>query len=182
MGTDNSKFAAKVKLRSEVVSKVGKDKVHVLDMFAGRSKLWNEIKKRFPDKTILVYSIEKEKGKNMMALNADNMKVVESLDLSKFDIIDIDAYGIPYTQLEKVFRKNYHGYVIVTAISSMLGRIPNGLLSANNITRKMIDKIPTIFSPKMFQYLENYLYLCGVQQVIGYFLEKERKYYFYFKT
>lgn len=37
-------------------------------------------------KKINVLSIEKEPGKNKMALCGDNMKFIDSLDLSRFDI------------------------------------------------------------------------------------------------
>lgn len=182
MKTDNSHLSEKVDIRVDCVDLVGNDTVRVLELFAGKSILWTYVKNARPDCEIKVLSIEKQKGKNPLAINADNLKVIDSLYLDSFDIIDIDAYGIPFAQLDKIFKRNFHGIVVVTCISSMFGMIPKKLLEANRITPKMIEKIPTIFSSKMFQYLENYLYLCGVQQVRGYFLENERKYYFYFKT
>lgn len=182
MKTDNSHIQEKLDIRLECVDGIAKDEIRVLELYAGKGILWTHVKNARPQRNIRVLSIEKEKGKNPLALNADNLKVIDSLDLSKFDIIDLDAHGIPFDQLRKIFKREYHGIVIVTCISSMLGRMPDKLLEANGITKKMIDKIPTIFSGKLLEYMENYLYLCGVQQVRGYFLDNERKYYFYFKT
>jgi hypothetical protein len=182
MKTDNSHLQEKIDLRMDAVDGIGKDSIRVLELFAGKSVLWTHVKNERPVMDIKVLSVEKEKGKNPLAINADNLKVIDNIDLSRFDIIDIDAYGIQFAQLDKIFRKGYHGIVVVTCISSMFGALPKGLVEANGISSKMYAKIPSIFSPKMFAYMENYLYLSGVQSVKGYFLDDERKYYFYFKT
>ena len=42
-----------------------------------------------------VHSIEMEKDKNRTALEADNLKILPSLDLSVYKVIGMDAYGIP---------------------------------------------------------------------------------------
>lgn len=181
MKTDNSHLNEKVNLRLDCVDMVEKDTVRVLELFAGKSILWTHVKNERPQRDIKVLSIEKQKGKNPLAIEADNLKVIDSIDLDRFDIIDIDAYGVPFAQLEKIFKRNYHGIVVVTFISSMFGMLPKKLLEINKVTPKMIEKIPTIFSPKLLEYMENYLYLCGVQEVRGYFLTNEQKYYFYFK-
>lgn len=181
MKTDNSHFNEKVRLRNDVVRLLEKDSIDVLECYAGKGLLWEEVKRQNPGIKINLLQIEKEKGKNKNALCGDNIKFIASLSLERFDIIDMDAYGIPAKQLEIVFKKGYRGIVVVTSIQSMMGNVPKAILKANGITDKMISKSPTIFSHKCLCYLLNYLYLCGVQQVKGYFLTKERKSYFYFK-
>ena len=114
-----------------------------------------------------------------MALTGDNLKVMPSIDLKKFDIIDLDAYGIPYAQLQEVFKQEYKGYVIVTAIQSMMGQLPIKMLEEIGYTKSMIKKIPTLFSSNGFEKLKNYLYLHEIKQITGYFIG--RKNYFYFK-
>jgi len=174
--TDNSYFAEKVSLRIDALP--NKKQIIVLDCFAGAGLLWNEIKKTH--KNIQVVPIEKESQKNKLALIGNNLKYLSSLDLSKFDIIDLDSYGIPFKQLEILFERKYKGIIIITAIQSGMGKLPNALLKKLGYTEKMIKKIPTLFNKNCVDKLKNYLYLCGIKKVEGYFIN--RKNYFYFKT
>jgi hypothetical protein len=173
--TDNSYFNEKVQLRLDCIK--GKKCISVLDCFSGTGRLWQSVKSKSKVK-ILITQIEKEPGKNKMALPGDNLKYLKSIDLSKFDIIDLDAYGIPIAQLNILFDRNYKGIVIVTAIQSMLGSLPKKLLYELGYTKQMIDKIPTLFNRNGIDKLKNYLYLHSIQSIEGYFID--RKNYFYF--
>lgn len=179
MQTDNSHFLEKVKLRLLAIEKLDKQCIKVLDCYAGKGLLWKEVKKQ-TNKKIIVMSIEKQKGKNLLAINADNEKLLPNLDLDQFDIIDLDAYGIPARQLEIIFKKKYNGAVIVTAISSMMGAIPKLLIEKAGISYNNYRRCPTLFIDKMFAFLKNFLYFYDVQKLYGYFLDNERKYYFVF--
>lgn len=44
--------------------------------------------------------IQKGKGKN---ITADCKKFIESLDLSVFNVIDCDSYGVPFDVIYKIF-------------------------------------------------------------------------------
>jgi hypothetical protein len=173
--TDNSYFGEKVSLRIESLPE--KETIYVLDCFAGTGKIWNEVKKR-SGKNIKVVSIEQEHGKNRTALSGSNLKYLNILDLSKYDVIDLDAYGIPYYQLNIIFKRKYKGIVHVTAIQSGMGKLPNGLLKDLGYTENMLKKISSIFNKKGVGKLKNMLYLHGVQSVTGY--QFDRKNYFYF--
>ena len=114
-----------------------------------------------------------------MAICGDNLKVMTSLDLKKFDIIDLDAYDIPFNQLQECFKQGFKGYIHITAIQSGMGSLPHQMLSKIGYSKKMVQNIPTLFSHKGIEKLKNYLYLSGVQSIEGYFID--RKNYFYFK-
>lgn len=174
--TDNSYFNEKVSLRIIALEIINRPDVYVLDCYAGKGMIWNQIKK-FTKKNLHIISIEKEKGKNKLAICGDNLKVMKSLDLTKFDVIDLDAYGIPYAQLKEIFNQNFKGIVFVTAIQSGIGNLPKGMLEEIGYTRKMMSKIQTIFTTKGVEKLKNYLYLHGVNQIEGYFID--RKNYFF---
>lgn len=178
MKTDNSHFEAKVQLRLQVVAETGKDTVTVLELFAGKSLLWSEVKKR-TDVNIRMLSIEKERGKNPLALGGDNMKFLPSLDLSQFDIIDIDAYGSCFNQLNYILEQDYAGYIICTDIQSMFGRTSDQLLERSGFTRAMIKKIPTLINAHANEALWAYLADYGYEHATGFFLG--RKKYFYIK-
>jgi len=175
--TDNSHIKEKIQLRLDCLP--NKKTINILDCFAGKGTIWNEVKK-VSKKNIQILSIEKEKDKNKLALTGSNLKYLNILDLTKFDIIDLDAYGIPYQQLKILFDKEYKGTILVTAIQSGMGQLPKGLLKDIGYSEKMISKISSIFNQKGIDKLKNYLYLRGVKFIEGYFID--RKNYFYFIT
>ena len=148
-----------------------------MDCFAGTGRIWDEVKKQ-SGKNIKILSIEKEPGKNKTALVGSNLKYLNVLNLSKFDIIDLDAYGLPYSQLNIILNRNYKGIVHVTAIQSGMGQLPKGMLKELGYTENMLQKIHSIFNSKGIEKLKNYLYLHGCEVVTGYFID--RKNYFYF--
>lgn len=176
MKTDNSYFEEKVQLRIDGISSI--DHPYVLDAYSGTGRIWDEVERR-TGKKIQILRIEKEKNKgDKIYLPGDNLKYLASIDLSLFDVIDLDAYGIPFNQIEILVKRKYSGIVFVTAIQTMQGQLPRGLLLRNGYSEKMIKKIPTLFSKNGADKLKNYLYLRGVQYVKGYFIG--RKNYFMF--
>ena len=174
MKTDNSYLCEKIQLRLDCIKKKN---VSVLDCFSGTGKLWQAVKNKSKSK-ISVTGIEKEADKNIFSLPGDNLKYLKSIDLLKFDIIDLDAYGIPFSQLKILFERNYKGIVIITANQSIYGMIPRKMLYELGYTKEMIEKIPALFNRNGIDKLKNYLYLHGVQLIEGYFIG--RKNYFCF--
>lgn len=88
--TDNFEIKSKIHLRQEAVKHLSE--LNVLDLFAGENKLWSSFEKN------TYYGVEKEKNKGKN-LYADNIRVIQSLDLSRFNVIDLDSYGIPFNQI-----------------------------------------------------------------------------------
>lgn len=175
MKTDNTYLKQKIQLRIDCLN--GKKEVSVLDCFAGTGKLWDYVKKS-TNININIIGIEKEYRKNKMTLIGDNRKYLKTIDLKNFDIIDLDSYGIPFDQLEILFERNYKGIIIVTAIQSIFGTLPDKMLYKLGYTDRMIKKIPTLFYRDGFAKLKNYLYINGIKKIEGYFIG--RKNYFYF--
>lgn len=171
MKTDNSNLLVKINLRKEAA----KGCSTVLDCYAGTGLLW-----RRSSENIKVTSIEKIKGKNRKALTGDNLKYLKSMNLQKFDVIDLDAYGIPFEQIKTILDRNYKGVVIVTAIQSLYGNLPTQLLTSLGYGSNMLKKIKSIFTFDGIGKLENYLYLRGIQTIKG--ITIGRKSYFYFNT
>ncbi len=90
--TDNKSIANKLFIRKEAIKNL--KQVNVLDLFAGRNVLWNNIK----TDNYFGIDIENNKGKN---LSADTRRVFDTLDLSKFNVIDCDSYGIAFDLYKK---------------------------------------------------------------------------------
>ena len=177
MKTDNSYFEEKVLLRLEALEKVEGDIVRVLEMFAGKSLLWQEVRRR-TSKAVSLLSIEKEKGKNPTALTGDNMKFVDALDLDGFDIIDINAYGSCFRQLDAVLSRGYRGTVIVTDIQSVYGRTSQDLLRYAGFTDGMLKSVRSVIDAHAEEALYAYLESKGVYQVTGFFFGRKRYFYF----
>lgn len=115
--TDNDGIKDKVWLRQKAIE--GLDHVSVLDLFAGDNTIWKNIK------TDHYVGVDKDgdKGEN---IRADNRQVIKGLDLSMFNVIDCDAYGIPYEQIQMLFENDtlQKGTVVIyTCITGVLNRI-----------------------------------------------------------
>lgn len=115
--TDNANLEKKVALRKEAIR--GLEELKVLDLFAGENLIWSKIK------TDRYFGIESEKGKGKN-LNVDNRRIIPVLDLRQFNVIDCDAYGIPYEQISMIFDNTtlQKGTVIIyTCITGVLNHI-----------------------------------------------------------
>ncbi len=173
--TDNSHFSAKVKLREIAITNL--TNCNVLDLFSGDGLLWREVKAKHPDKQIQVLSIDK-KNKEYLYLKGDNRKYLKSLNLNNFQVVDMDAYGVPFDQLDYVLNSSFRGIIIVTFINSIYGRLPHKLMFHLGITIRMLNKCQTLFYRNPEEKLFGYLKEKGINSITGYFLD--RKKYFYF--
>jgi len=98
------------------------------------------------------------------------------MDLTKYDIIDLDSYGIPYLQLELCLQKVKPGTLIfITFIQSIFGRLNKYLLQKLGYTLKMINKAPAMFNRNGFDKFKQYLALKGITNIIH--RSTERKHY-----
>ena len=176
--TDNDAqmFEVKIDLRQDLIKDM--KEVRVLEAFAGDGAIWGEIKRRNPDKKNKVLRIDQKPDKVGVYLKGDNTKFMGKMDLTKFDLIDLDAYGSPYNQLELVFASNYQGPVVCTFIQTMQGGLNKQLLIELGYSRKMIEKCPSLFSTNGFDKMKAYLAKKGVKKVK--FYSQNRKNYFSF--
>ena len=177
--TDNSYLKEKIELRLESLNLIKKGEINILEAFAGDGIVWQKVQ-NITNKKLNILKIDIKNGKKGVYLIGDNRKFIPLFKFENYDIIDLDAYGIPFYHLEVIFKKKYKGIVHVTAIQSGMGRLPNGLLKSLGYSKNMIKKIPTLFNRNGLDKLKNYLYLNGIKEIKGYFIN--RKNYFYFLT
>lgn len=161
--TENSHFESKVALRQLLLPQKGH--IKVIDAFSADGKIWEEIKSRCPETKIDVLRIEKRNGRKRIYLKGNNVKFLKAIPLMEFDVIDLDAYGVPFDQLKVLFEKNYKGVVFVTFIQSVMGALPKKFMEELGFTEEMLAKCKTIFSAdrlsKFKQWLANY----GVKKI-----------------
>lgn len=175
--TDHSHFTLRLELRLESLKKIRKQKIRVIDCFAGDGLLWDKIKKD-SSKDIDILKIEKKRNARGIYLMGDNVKFLRLLNLDRFDIIDLDAYGSPYRQLNEIFKKNYQGIVICTFCQTGMGGLNKKMIEEIGYSKEMIDKIPTLFNKNGMEKLSQYLALKGVKKIIGYFINNKNYFYF----
>lgn len=171
---DAEMLQGKINLRIESVSEL--EEVTVLELFGGEGILWNEVKKQ-TGKKIEILSIDKNKYKRLQ-LQGDNIKFIDSIDLSIFNVIDIDAWGSPYKQLDTILKRKYSGIIHCTFIQTMMGKLSTDMLLSLGYTKAMIDKIPSIFNKNGIDKFKQYLANKGVKEIN--IIQKQKKNYLWF--
>jgi len=170
----SSHFGPKVSLRLAYLP--DKPAITVLDAYHGPGEIWDEIKKRRPDLDIAVVGID-AKPLRQPCLKGNNIKYLRTLDLAAFDVIDLDAYGCPFAQMQILFERGFPGRVFATYIKLEAGALSHGLLIANGYSHAMIKTCPTLVMQNPLGLLKNYLALNGVARIAYFSFDGARKTY-----
>lgn len=158
----------------------------VLDCFAGDGIIWRGVE-RLSGRAMRVLPIDvRADVSSTFRLDGRNEDFLVSLDLRRFDVIDLDAYGVPYEQLRILFERKYIGTVFVTFIQVAMGKMPFSLLQDIGFSREMIDKSSTLFArrDRAWGYFCEWLALHGVNELhVRSKMEgsRKRKYYIAFR-
>ena len=126
--TDNHSIPDKLFLRRKATE--GLEQLNILDLYAGNNILWNNFDRA------RYYGIEIVPGKGCN-LTADCHRIISSLDLSGFNVIDCDSYGIPFDVVQQIFENPTlaPGTVIVyTAISNKMSSVSRRCLDMFGLT------------------------------------------------
>ena len=172
--TDNANVADKVFLRRQATE--GLSRLKVLDLYAGNNVLWSNFD------TDRYYGVEIVPGKGSN-LNAGCRRVIASLDLSDFNVIDCDSYGVPFDVIQQLFDNPtlIAGTVVIfTAISNKMSGISRrclemfGLASLSKKARTPVNGLGIeLFYAALAQW--------GVEQVHRYTVKNSySKHYGYF--
>ena len=175
--TDNHYTADKIKIRLDFLPE--KDEIKVLDCYGGRGVIWEAIKRK-SNKRIIRHAIDKRDDIKYFHYHGDNIKVMASIDLCSYDVIDLDAYGIPADQIDLVIGSGFKGPVFVTAIQTMHGGIPKRIISDLEFPDEITKKAPSLLARRGWQHLKDWLYFKGIRKIVH--RSKNRKHYFYFNT
>lgn len=174
---DNSYLADKVELRARHLPE---GDIVVLDCYSGEGLVWAGVSAVSGRKIRrLPIDIKRIDG---FGLTGNNMSFLTSINLGRFNVVDLDAYGIPYEQLKTLFDRKYSGHVFVTCIQVGYGGIPHGILIDLGFTSAMIKRIPSLFYRYGWEFVREWLARNGVKNI--YVREKvtsqSKKRYFYF--
>lgn len=157
--TDNKSIANKIFIRTESIKHL--DEINVLDLFAGRNVLWNNISTN----NYFGIDIENNKGKN---LKSDTRKVLQSLDLSTYNVIDCDSYGIAFDVYKNLLERNdvKKGTVILyTLITNEFTKIQNTAKFYFNY-KHFYNKAPSLFNARAIEFFYELLAEYGIKEVV----------------
>ena len=159
--TDNANIMKKTSLRRQATEHL--ECLKILDLFAGNNVLWSQFE------CLRYYGVEKERGKGKN-LNADNLRIISSLDLSDYNIIDLDSYGIPFNQLYELFRNptlKDETVIIYTCITNKMSGLNKRCLDEFGLS-KIYRKVRTVINGKARELFYAYLEKNGVREVFKY--------------
>lgn len=172
--TDNKSIANKIFIRKEAIKNL--KEVKVLDLFAGRNVLWNNIQ---TDKYFGI-DIATNKGKN---LNANTRDVFDAIDFGEFNVIDCDSYGIAFDLYKKLLtnKKVKSGTIIIyTLITNEFTKIQKEAKREFNF-KHFYDKAPSLFNARAIEFFYEMLGNYGIKEVNYYAIRDNfDKHYGYF--
>ncbi len=151
--TDNAFFQLKCDLRREAIAKLSD--VRVLDCFAGKNRIWNQVG------CDSYFGIEKIKWKGEKNIYGDNLRIIPSLDLSRFTVIDIDSYGIPAEQLIEIVKNKTLPSKIVIIYTAIGGAISAGqklFIENMGIKYDVYRKCPMLFNKHLVELFDRFLF------------------------
>lgn len=174
--TDNKSIYDKIFIRKQAIQ--GIEHVKVLDLFAGRNVLWNNI----PTEYYFGIDAQNGKGKNLVA---DSHTVFDALDLSRFNVIDVDSYGISFDIYKKILQRKdlQSGTVIIyTAITNEFTKIRNEAKEEFGF-KNFYDKAPSLFNARAIEFFYEMLAIYEIREVNYYEIrDRFKKHYGYFKV
>ncbi len=160
--TDNAYVAGKLALRRIALD--GKTSARVLDCYSGDGLMWGTLKAEGACKIDLT-RIEVKKTAKGVYLQGDNLKFMAGMDLSAFDVIDLDAYGAPIEQLDMVMASAFRGWVVVTYITNILGGRNKRLFAEFGMDDRIVKTCPSVLSHYAEAAIFNFLQRRGVDRV-----------------
>jgi hypothetical protein len=149
--TDNTPaaFAGKVGLRLAAVEAIASRdprfmnrELRVLDCYAGAGRLWSAVRRCYDGK-LEVMGVDTRRFRR--SIKVDNRRILRSLDLDTFDLIDLDAYGVPAEQAQIIAERGYRGPIVWTCIAMVYGLLPAPVTDAEGIPREWRRICPSLF-------------------------------------
>lgn len=131
----------KLALRLAVIDGLG-GKAKVFDAFAGAGRLWRAVGRHYPDVTVT--GVDQRRYRR--SIKADNRRVIEGIDLERFDVVDLDSYGVPVEQARMLSDRGWNGTLVWTCICTAFGHLPTEILVAEGIPAEWREISPQLFS------------------------------------
>jgi hypothetical protein len=133
-------WKAKVEIRQRVMGEIGgPEKARVFDVFAGPGVMWAEVWKHAAH---YVGCDQEWFRDDRLVYVADNVRVLRCVDLSPFNIFDLDAFGSPWEQAliiaarRRVAKGERIGFIFTegTSLKTRFGQLPKAMSQAAGIS------------------------------------------------
>lgn len=162
--TDNGKLNLKLKLRKnaiqELVSKAAL--INVLDCYAGENVIWNNI--HCDNYT----GIELKKNKGNNNIHGNNLDIIPTLDLTQYNVIDLDAYGIPFPQMQLILPRIKKGTIVFyTCGTNKISNLTKECIEYYNLG-EIYEKNRTLLNGHALELFYGMLYDYGVKEIHEY--------------
>jgi hypothetical protein len=164
--TDNDHLPKKLALRMFAVDALlgrGEKTVRVLDCFAGNGVLWRLVGREY-GKQVSYVGIDRAWSGGSRYLG-DNRRYLRFLPLDEYNLIDLDAYGVPYEQIDIISRRQFKGTVVGTFIQCAYGGLPFAMLNELGYPRQMVQRVTRLFYRSGWRKWSAYLHLLGYEEV-----------------
>lgn len=155
----SSNFKDKVAIRLQATERI--NDIRVLDCFHAKGELWNKIREYRNVNDFLGIEKNKKLKSTDRVIYDNNIKVLREINIDNYNIIDLDAYGNPFEQMNIVFERCKKPKIIIyTFISFGISGIPKEI----NVFKECSLKCKTILNSYLEDMFENYLYKNGVSE------------------
>lgn len=134
---DNSHLGLKVSIRQKAIQSIPRPAV--LDLFCGKSgnmyqHVWYQADKYL--------GIDKNPHRKASTMQMDNKRAINMLDLSEYNIYDLDAYGSAYHLLRPIISATHDGPYAIIMTDGALCNIATTVLSAEQIRMLHLRGLP----------------------------------------
>lgn len=163
----------KVRLRRELVGKlVGKGELSVLAAYYKSGELWSTVSVGLSQQINVVGVVEK-RIPGAVHLVGSNVRYVKSLDLTDYDIVDVDAPGSPYAVLRALFMNNSFSEmgVFFTFNKVLNGGLDRKMLLDLGFTPGMLKAVRPMLQARVFELFKGWLGRMGVSSLTYYALK-----------
>lgn len=159
----NKKFSSRIEYKLAVRLKACEQlkSIKVLDCYHGKGELWRSLQDFVEIEEFLGIEKNKGLGSGFPVMYGNNLQIIDLINIDKYTLIDLDAYGFPFDLMEKVFIKSKLPKVIVYTVGFYS---PCGIPDIINVfpeSRKICKTITNCFYDDMFSH---YLYSKGIKE------------------
>jgi len=181
----SSNFHIKRELRIQALKEV-KGNVKILDCFHGNGELWKSIMKVGLEFDLLGIDINPSLSP-FETIQGDNIEVVKSLDIEKYNIVDLDAYTNPIPLLKYLYPRAKDGTVFIYTLILVRFAYTNNDLVEESGGKNIRSKSRTILNRSYGEMWSSLLYKLGVTKFkeisppapllkkYGYFVKEDQK-------
>jgi hypothetical protein len=131
---DNSAIDLKIEMRNRYLS----PNARVLDCFCGKGRIYQAV---YQGKVQFYRGVDNQKIHSLVLCTVmDNIKYLASMDISEFNVFDLDAYGSPWKQMYLILKRSSQKEIMMFITDGLVMNLKRN----NHVTNlvSMTENIP----------------------------------------